>query len=373
MHRAFVLVLAFLVSALPAAAQTCADRSLDYAARIALCDQEFELAETDEDAAFLLWMKGEAERMLGELDAAAETLRQGLTLTPANAWLWVELGHVRYDQGDVAGALAHYSAALAVDDYAEAWANRAEAWWDFRMAQNCSDDADQALRLDAEYAYANEIKGRCLIDLDRAEEALGYFDTAIALVPDYQNAYRNKLKALSKLGRHEDVVALADLALKPGAFESPNPGIEEDIRSRRLAALEAYMPPDVIKAEAEALLRLYPGNLAALNVQARALMTDGDFAGADALTAPLRQKSADRTMLSGYLETLARIDAGLGRFEEAYSNYELALGIDPVLSKAYALKLSELGFLPLSNSPAGVLTALRRCLNVKSSACLISA
>ncbi|OYW61087.1 MAG: hypothetical protein B7Z10_09350 [Rhodobacterales bacterium 32-66-7] len=372
MRRCLSLALALLLSPLPALAQTCDDRSLDYAARITLCDAAFDAATTNEDAAYALSLKGEAQRLLGDLDDAAETLTQALDLTPANAWVWVELGNVRYDQGEVAGALAHYSAALAVEDYADAWANRAEAWWDFRMAQNCSDDADQALRLDANYAYANEVKGRCLIDLDRAEEALGYFDTAIALVPDYQNAYRNKLAALADLGRNEEVVALADLALDPATIPNPNPAIEEDIYARRLAALAEYMPPDVVRGEAAALLLRYPENLAALNIQARVLLDDARFAEADTLTRPLRDNSGDRLMLAVYFETLARVDTGLGRLEEAYANYDAALSVDPDISKVYATQLSQLGFLPLSNSPAGVLTALQRCLNVKKAACDIS-
>lgn len=371
MHRPLSLAIALLLPALPALSESCEDRGLDYVARIALCDEAFAIAETDDAAAYALSLKGEAERMLGELDAAAATLTQALELTPANAWVWVELGNVRYDEGDVAGALAHYSAALAVEDYSEAWANRAEAWWDFRMAQNCSDDADQALRLDANYAYANEIKARCLIDLDRAEEALGYFDTAIALAPGYQNAYRNKLAALSALGRYEEVVAVADLALSPGTVENPNPAIEEDIYARRLAALAEYMPPDVVRAEAAALLQRYPENLAALNVQARALLAEAKFSEADSLTQPLRENPGDRLMLAVYFDTLAQIDAGLGRLDAAYSNYETALSLDPGLSKGYATKLSSLGFLPLSNSPAGVMTALQRCLSVKKAGCVL--
>jgi hypothetical protein len=42
---------------------------------------------------------------------------------------------------------------------------------------------------------------------------------------------------------------------------------------------------------------------------------------------------------------------------------------DPTLSKTYARSLSGLGFLPLSNSASGVLTALRRCIDVKKATC----
>ena len=369
--RPFLFVLAALIPAV-SQAQTCDDRSQDFETRIALCDQAFEAADSKDAAAHALSLKGEAQRMLGRFDEAAATLQQALGFTPENAWVWVELGNVRYDQGDSAGALAHYSAALAVEDYIDAWANRAESWWQFNDGQRCSDDADNALRIDPQYAYANEIKGRCLIDLDRAEEALSYFDTAISLVPGYQNAYRNKLAALAALGRYEEVVTIADEALRPGVVTDPNPAIEEDILARRLLALGEYAAPATVAAEADALLKRFPQNLAAVNVQGAALLADGKAEEADRVTQILRQNPDDARMEASYHDTLARIDAALGRMEDAYSNFEAALNLDAGLSKTYARKLSELGFLPLSNAPSGVLTALRRCIDVKKAACVLS-
>ncbi len=369
MHRSAALVLATLWLSAPLAAQTCEDRGTDFPARIALCDAAFAAATTAEDAAYALAMKGEAQRMLGDYAAAAVTLRQALDQTPENAWVWVELGNVRYEEGDMAGALAHYSAALVVEDYIDAWANRADTWWQFGNGQRCSDDADNALRIDPQYAYANEVKGRCLIELGRAEEALGYFDTAIALSPGYQNAYRNKLAALAALGRHEEVVAVADEALRPGVVAAPNPQIEEDILSRRLLALGQYAAPDLVAAQAEALLGRFPGNLAAINVKAVALLRENRLEEADQTTQILRQNPDGAQLEAVYLDTLARIDVALGRLEDGYANYTQVLRIDPKLSKTYARKLSELGFLPLSSAPEGVLTALRRCLDVKKATC----
>lgn len=372
MRRSLVLALAAFLPAAPALAQSCEDRSDDYAARIALCDEALAVAADNDAAAYALAMKGEAQRIMGDYDAAALTLAQALDYTPENAWVWVELGNVRYDEGDIPGALAHYSAALAVEDYIDAWANRADTWWQYNMSQRCSDDADNALRIDPQYAYANEIKGRCLIDLGRAEEALTYFDTAIALVPGYQNAYRNKLAALAALGRHEEVVTVADEALRPGVVTNPNPGIEEDIQSRRLLALAQYAPADVVAAEAEALLQRYPESLAAVNIKAVALLRDGKVDEADQITKVLRENPNDVRLEAAYFDTLAQIDVALGRLDAAFANYSAALDADPNLSRIYARKLSELGFLPLSNAPSGVLTALRRCIDVKKAACRVT-
>ena len=372
MHRRLLFALAFIGPGLPALGQTCDDPTLEYDQRIAVCDQAFAASLTAEEAAYALSLKGEAQRLSGQTEAAAETLQLALSYTPANAWVWVELGNVRYDQGDMAGALAHYSAALAVEDYGTAWANRAETWWEFRMGAQCLSDAENALRIDPRDAYANELKGRCLFDLGRSEEAIGFFDTALALVPGYQNAYRNKIAALASLGRHEEAVAVADEALTPGVVINPFPEIEEDILARRLLSLSQYAAPDTVTAEAERLLQRYPGNPAAINIQARALLAEQKAAEADALTADLRAKAGDLAMEGLYYDTLAQIDLALGRLPEALENYEQALTLSPDLSRIYARKLSELGFLPLSNSPAGVLTALQRCMDVKQTACQVS-
>lgn len=148
----------------------------------------------------------------------------------------------------------------------------------------------------------------------------------------------------------------ADEALRPGVVTDPNPSIEEDIPARRLLALGEYAPPATVAA-GRMLLKRYPQNLAAVNVQGAALLADGKVEEADRVTQVLRQNPDGARMEATYHDTLARIDAAMGRMEDAYANYEAALNLDASLSKTYARKLSELGFLPLSNAPAGVLTA----------------
>jgi tetratricopeptide (TPR) repeat protein len=137
-------------------------------------------------------------------------------------------------------------------------------------------------------------------------------------------------------------------------------------------ALAEFAPPETVTAEAEALLQRYPKNLAAVSVRGRALLEAGDAAAADAETAILRANPDGLFLDAAYLDVLAEIDVALGRLDDAYANYAAALDANPALLRSYARSLSALGFLPLSNAPDGVLTALRRCLDVKKSACRVS-
>ena len=372
MQRHFAFAVLAVFCAAPSFSQTCEDRSTDYAARIALCDQALNAADTADAAAYALSLKGEAQRLLGDLTAADETLRSALTFTPENAWVWVELGNVAFDNGNITSAIAHYSAAIAVEDYIDGYANRADAWWSINMPQRCSDDADQALRLDPTYAYANLLKGRCLVELGQPEPALSFLDAAIAADAGYQIAYRAKMTALFNLGRYQDAVAVADLALKPGTIPNPRDGLEEEIRAFRLLAYANYAPENMVAAEVDALLKTYPENYTAVNIKGMALLTAKRADEADKLTQILRQNTDGKGMEAIFYDTLAQIDIALGRLDQAYTNFESALNLDPAMSKIYAKKLSALGFLPLSNAPPGVLTALRRCIDVKKTACTVA-
>ena len=142
--------------------------------------------------------------------------------------------------------------------------------------------------------------------------------------------------------------------------------------SCRLLALAEIQPATLVASEAEALLLRFPQNLAAINIRGRALLDAGRLEEADAATQTLRTNPDGLRMESAYLDTLAQIDVLLGRLDEAYDNYAAAVEANPALSKVYAHSLSELGFLPLSNAPPGVLTALRRCIDLKKTACRVT-
>ena len=68
---------------------------------------------------------------------------------------------------------------------------------------------------------------QCAQDLKRLEEALASYDKALALKPDFAEAYNNRGNALKELKRLDEALASYDraLAIKPdyaGALQSGN-------------------------------------------------------------------------------------------------------------------------------------------------------
>ncbi len=363
-----------LAGAAPGLAQSCEDRISDYERRIGICAEAAAVAPDADTAAIALGYKAEAERMLGQFDAAAATLRQAIALAPLNAWNWTELGTVGLDSGDPAGAVAMYSAALEMNpDDPYTLGNRADAWRILNQAARCQKDAEKAVVLDPADLFARLLNGRCLTDLGRAEAALTQIDEVLAAAPDWLDAYLAKITALMALGRHQDALALADQALDPAVSGTAAPQGIEDLAALRLSAQARLLPADALLAEAEKLARTYPGNAMIINVKVWSLLNAGRLDDAQAAAPPLLALIGTAAMEGVYHDTLAQLDLAQGRTEAALAGFGHALRLEPALSRIYAKKLSQAGFLPLSNQPQNVISALRRCVEAKGRDCRVGA
>lgn len=358
------------LAALPLQAQTCEDRVNDYERRITICDAEFVAATDPEVAAVALGYEGEALRLLGRLDEAAAVLQRSLALAPTNGWYWIELGNVRFDQGDAAGAVAHLTTALELkpgDTYARS--NRADAWRALDAPDRCLADTTPVLEAEPDNAFASLVHGRCLTAMGRAEEALPHIDRAIAADPAYLVPQLARMTALMALGRHAEAAALADSALAGKHY--PAPLLEEQISALRLTALARTETADQVLAEADKLAAAWPGNLTADNVRVWTLLHAGRTAEAETAAAALRAAVGTAAMEGAFHDTLAQLEMARGHTDAALLHYGRALALDASLTRPYTRSLSEMGFLPLSGQIHMVLVALQRCIAAKGAECRI--
>lgn len=369
--RSFAVSLALFAAPAALAAPACEDRGKDYQARIALCNSAYARAANPDDAATALGYKAEAQRMLGRLDEAAATLRAALRLAPQNPWYWVELGHVRFDDGDPAGAVAHYSTAIELDPqdlYARL--NRAEGWWRLNAPDRCLADSGRAVEASPGDAWANLVQGRCLTGLGRAEEALAHLDRALAADPAWAAAQGARVSALLALGRAEEALAAADEGL--AAVSPDDPSARQELRILRLQAMARSRPIEATLAEAAALAADHPDSLAIPAVKVLVLTRAGRLDEAAAEAAPLRAaETAGEPMQGSFHDALAQLDLAQGDMGGATRHFTLAMALDPALARIYTRGLSTLGFLPLSSARHNVALALQRCLEAMGTECRI--
>jgi Tfp pilus assembly protein PilF len=125
-----------------------------------------------------------------------------------------------------------------------------------RQTERAVELIGKAIALKPDYAEAYSNRGNALQDLKRPADALASYDKAIALKPDYAEAYNNRGNALRDLKRPEHALASYDkaIALKPDYAEAyNNRGLALGILKRRADALVSYdkaiaLKPDYAEA-----------------------------------------------------------------------------------------------------------------------------
>ncbi len=81
------------------------------------------------------------------------------------------------------------------------------------MYEQAIADYDQALALNPEYAEAYNNRGNAYADLGDYEQAIADYDQALALNPEYAEAYNNRGVAYASLGEYEIAIADYDQAI----------------------------------------------------------------------------------------------------------------------------------------------------------------
>ena len=207
------------------------------------------IATDDPDYVAALKVKARGLYLLARDREAEETLKGAATRAPADAEIPYNLGRIYYQQGRHAEAAEAFRRAIALDPRAyRAWDNlglASEALGDVTQAQqhylkaialvhkdhpkydvvyaNFADlllrlgNFKQAFDLAVEAAERNPadprnffLAGKALVQLEKADLSVRWFEQAIALNPDYPEPYYLLARAYRRLGRTAD----AERALK---------------------------------------------------------------------------------------------------------------------------------------------------------------
>ena len=197
---------------------------------------------------------------------------------------------------------------------------------DLKRPEEALASYDKAIALKPDYAEAYNNRGNALMDLKRREEAVASCDKAIALNPAYVNAYNNRGNALRKLRRPAEAIASYDkaIALKPDCAEAH--------KNRGAALTDLKRPAEVLASYDKAI----------------ALMTD-DAVAHNNRGAALRELQRPTEAIASYDKAIALkpdyADAhynrgnalmDLKRLVEALTSYDKAIALKPEFAGAHS-------------------------------------
>ena len=221
-----------------------------------------------------------------------------------------------------------------VDLAARAWFSI--AYLSSRRVPEQMDYLDKAIALQPDFAEAYVNRANAKMRLGRHEEAVADCDRAIALQPNLVEAYLNRGSANGRMGGHEEAVADCDraIALQPNLAEAySNRGSAKDHLGRHE---EAVADCDKAIALQPNLAEAYLNRGSAKDHLGRHEEAVADYGKAIALQPNFASAYFDR----------GNAKVKLGRHEEAVADFDKAVALQPNFAVAYFNRASanrELG------------------------------
>lgn len=168
----------------------------------------------------------------GNVEAAVSTYQAGIILAPKNYDLYIALGDIYMADYDLDQAIRSYCDAITLNpDDARAYSKVGIALWEKDYLEEALVAYHKAVELSPENEYAQNNLGILYLDgLADAEEALEYFEEAIALNPNYTLAYFNAGRASQEMGFTNDAANYYQMAIDLNRLT--NELDEEDIQQR---------------------------------------------------------------------------------------------------------------------------------------------
>lgn len=150
---------------------------------------------------------GEALRLLGDADGAADCFEAVIALKPDHAGAHVNLGIVRQQQGRLAEALALYERAVGLKPaMPEAWTDLGALLLQLRRLDEAEKALGTAFRL-APTDVATQLNlGNLRLEQGRLDEAMALYQTVLNAEPNHAAAMLNLGRALKELGRPADAL-----------------------------------------------------------------------------------------------------------------------------------------------------------------------
>jgi tetratricopeptide (TPR) repeat protein len=168
----------------------------------------------------------------GNIEAAVSTYQAGLILDPTNYDIYISLGDTFMAEYDLDNAIRAYCDAITLnpEDY-RGYTKAGVALWEKDYLEEALVAYHKAIELKPDNEFAQNNLGILYLDgIGNAEEALEYFEEAVAINPNYTLAYFNAARASEKMGFINDAANYYQTALDLNKLTDELD--DDDIRTR---------------------------------------------------------------------------------------------------------------------------------------------
>jgi tetratricopeptide (TPR) repeat protein len=162
--------------------------------------------------------RGTAYYYLGDYEAAIADYGRAIELDPTDSGTYYNRGLAYFASGDPSLALADYNHVITHDsDFIPAYINRGLIYMESGQYDDALSDFDRAIALNPPddllaITYNNMAYTFVLMD-ENYDEALGYANQAVALAPEFEEAYHTRGAVYMGMGDVERAIADFDAAL----------------------------------------------------------------------------------------------------------------------------------------------------------------
>jgi serine/threonine protein kinase/Tfp pilus assembly protein PilF len=215
----------------------------------------------------------QADQASGALDRAMEQIEKAIQCAPTLDVLYRIRAQLHLALRDPAAALADLDKAIQVgrnpNTLAEDHFDRGRILQLGKNYEQAVSDYDEVLRLRPEYAEANRLRGKALLELQRYQEAIASFDQCLATAVPDGPTYLARAWAKTRLGQHTSAIDDCTLALKIKP--------DSDTYTYRGSLHLLCHAPELAQADFEAAIHLNPKNAEAFNGLGYARVVQGQY------------------------------------------------------------------------------------------------
>lgn len=200
-------------------------------------EKAIELNPNDSESYFFMWN-------INHEDENSENIKKSISLNPAFAPAYNELGNLMQNKKEYSKAIEYYQKALEINPgFAYAYMNIGNVYTEIKNFDKAIDSYQKAIEMDPDFSFAYVYLGNAYRSLNKLDDAVKNYQQAIKINPDFVHAYNNLGNIYHTNQNYQDAINNYQQAIKINPeFNTAyyNLGLAYEAKGDKVKAVETY-------------------------------------------------------------------------------------------------------------------------------------